>query len=152
MTTKATLTRDPSTPEGTFGLLTTEGGAVFHSLELPWVDVNRDGIGDPQRSCITPGTYICKWHRSPKYGMCYEVTGVKGRSHILIHPANLAGDVDAGWQSQLLGCIALGEGISKITNKHGKLQKCITSSRDAIKRFHDWANERDIELTVRWKA
>ena len=59
----------------------------FETMERPWVDLNGDGLGDPQTSCITPGTYLCEWRESPKYGWCYEVTGVKGRSHILIHPA-----------------------------------------------------------------
>ena len=130
------LVRNPSTPYGTFGTLT---GFDFdyNSMELPWVDTNGDGLGDPQKSCITPGEYECVWHTSPKYGPCYEVTGVVGRSHILIHPAN--------WASQLLGCIALGKGRGVLNGK-----PAITQSRDAIKEFHAHMKEQPFVLRIEW--
>lgn len=130
------LVRNPPTPYGTFGTLT---GFDFdyHSLELPWVDTNGDGLGDPQKSCITPGTYECVWHTSPKYGECYEVTGVVGRSHILIHPAN--------WAHQLLGCIALGKGRGVLNGK-----PAITQSRDAIKEFHNHMAQQNFTLQISW--
>ena len=150
----ATITRQPSTPEGAFGRLTTDDGTLTcHTLELPWVDENGDGIGDKERSCITAGTYRCEWHNSPKFGFCYTVTGVKGRSHILIHSANLAGDTEQGWVSELLGCIAPGRHLDVATTHRGKPirpQRCVTHSRQALNALHAWANKEPFMLTIRW--
>lgn len=155
MSLRATLTRHPGADEGTFGRFETEDGALaLLSLELPWRDLNGDGIGDPQRSCITPGTYQCVWQESPKFGWCYEVTGVQGRSRILIHPANFAGDVQLGWQSDLLGCIALGYAQGHLGNKQGKRQRALVRDEDnrgskaAIAALHGWAKERPFTLTI----
>lgn len=130
------LDRISTGTSGTFGTLT---GLDFdyHTLELPWVDADGNGLGDPQRSCITAGNYNCVWHESPKYGECYEVTGVVGRSHILIHPAN--------WAHQLLGCIALGKGRGVLNGK-----PAITQSRDAIKEFHNHMRQQNFSLEIRW--
>lgn len=150
----ATLTRQPSTPEGTFGRLTLppvgDGGLAhnLHSLELPWVDANGDGLGDSMRSCIAPGSYQCIWQHSPKYGWCYEVSGVVGRSRILIHPANFAGDTEAGWQSQLLGCIALGRNAGTMRNVHGKPQRCVTDSRAAVNALNQWGGKEPFTLVI----
>ena len=141
------LQRQPSSEQGTRGMLT--GISVdLHALELPWVDANGDGLGDPQRSCITAGTYKCVWQESPHFGWCYEVTGVEGRSRILIHPANFAGDTDKGWQSDLLGCIALGIGKGVMPNKAGRTQICVTQSKAAIAKFHATMAEQDFMLTI----
>ena len=135
------LTRGPSTPDGTFGQFT---GFDFdyYSLEKPWVDLDGNGHGDPQKSCISPkpgevATYDCEWRKSAKYGMCYEVTNVPERSHILLHAAN--------WQEQLLGCIALGKGRGVLNGK-----PAITQSRDAIKEFHDRMRGEPFWLEVSW--
>lgn len=131
------LIRQPPTAHGTFGQFI---GFDFdyYSLELPWVDIDGNGHGDPQKSCITAGNYGCAWHTSPKYGPCYQVTNVPGRSHILIHPAN--------WAHQLLGCIAIGKGRGVLSGK-----PAITQSRDAIKEFHAAMREQNFTLEVSWK-
>lgn len=131
------LIRNPSTPDGTFGQFV-GFDFDFYSLELPWADANSDGLGDPQKSCITPGSYECRWHTSPKYGPCYEVTGVVGRSHILIHPAN--------WAHQLLGCIALGKARGVLNGK-----PAILRSKEAIAEFHAAMREQPFRLEVSWK-
>ena len=141
------LTRKTSGDQGTFGTLR-DVHTTWHTLELPWRDLDNNGLGDPQRSCITTGKYILKWHESPSKGWCYEVTGVVGRSHILIHSANFAGDEKMGYQSQLLGCIALGMGAGEMKNSFGKMQKCVTASRTACKQFFDWGAMQPIELTI----
>lgn len=143
-----TLRRQRSTDEGTPGDLS---GPEFgcKTLELPWRDLNGDGLGDPQRSCITPGEYLCEWRESPKYGWCYTVTGVKGRSHILIHAANFAGDEDKGYQSQLLGCIALGVSIGVLPNKFGKPQKAALQSKRAIADFHAAMQQQPFRLVIK---
>lgn len=136
------LIRNPSTPYGTFGQFV---GFDFdyYSLEKPWVDADGNGHGDPQKSCISPAPgqtarYECAWHVSPKYGPCYTVTNVPERTHILIHPAN--------WESQLLGCIALGKGRGVLSGK-----PAITQSRDAIKEFHNHMAQQPFTLEVSWK-
>ncbi len=96
------ITRTEQLPDGVFG-----------SMELPlpwpklctceddWVD-NRKGI-----SCIPAGTYTL--HRSVylKHGIeVFEVTGVPGRTRILIHPGNTEEDTE--------GCILVGRRRGKI--------------------------------------
>ena len=130
------LDRISTGPGGTFGTL---AGLDFdfHSLEKPFIDLDGNGHGDPQKSCITAGTYRCEWRLSPKWGWSYEVTNVPGRSHILIHPAN--------WEHQLLGCIALGTGRGTLNGK-----PAIAHSRDAIKEFHAAMKEQPFDLAISW--
>ena len=132
------LDRTSTGSDGTFGELTALD-FDFYTLEKPWVDLDGNGHGDPQKSCITAGSYECVWHESPKYGWCYEVTNVPGRSHILIHPAN--------WEHQLLGCIALGKGRGVLSGK-----PAITQSRDAIKEFHAAMREQSFTLEIQWAS
>lgn len=152
----ALLVRDSTGDQGTFGLLTTSDGEhAFHTLELPFRDLNGDGVGDPQKSCITVGAYSCKWMLSPHHGWCYHVLDVPQRSGILIHPANFAGDVDLGWQSELLGCIALGMAAGQMLNKSGRVQRALVrnehdqGSRAAVALFNAWGDEGDITLTIK---
>lgn len=145
----ATLLRNPSTEQGTFGVFKTDDGMhEWYSLELPWIDKNMDGIGDPQRSCITPGVYTCVWHESPSKGWLYEVRNVLQRTNILIHSANFAGDIDHGWESQLLGCIAIGKSRGKLTNSKGVSQDAILSSRRAIQELFDWGGKQPFTLQI----
>lgn len=46
---------------------------------------------------------------TPKRGDVYLVEHVPGRSSILIHSGNVAGDVTKGLESDVLGCILLGQ-------------------------------------------
>jgi len=147
----AILQRKETSDEGTFGALTFDS-KTLHTLELPWRDLNNDGLGDPEKSCITPGTYVLKWIKSPSRGWVYEVTNVKGRSHVLIHSANLAGDSDKGWVAELLGCIALGLARGVMSEHKGqkiKPQKCVTSSRTACQQFFEWGGMAPVELTIK---
>jgi hypothetical protein len=66
---------------------------VCHTIELPWKE-NQKGI-----SCIPEGRYELQKRYSPRFKWHLLVKGVKGRSVILIHPANDA-------QKELKGCIA----------------------------------------------
>ncbi len=71
------------------------------TLELPWRD-NRQNV-----SCIPAGTYPLVWHESKKH-KAFHVKDVPGRSGILIHSGNLAGDTDKGFKTDSEGCILLG--------------------------------------------
>lgn len=155
----ATILREPlpllHPDEGTFGILKTDDGLLsFVSMELPWRDVNRDGIGDPQKSCITAGVYLCKWLNHPKHGWCYEVTGVIQRSAILIHAAGFAGDFDKGWQADLEGCISVGYQKGTATNKFGNVQRALLRSpsgqrsADAVAELNAWGNRESFLLQI----
>lgn len=122
----ATLTRMPTSDDGTFGHLTTDTGKIFTSGELPWRD-NHNGL-----SCIPEGTYLCTWHNSPSKGWVYMVNDVPSRADILIHPANFCGDKTLGKKTDLLGCIGLGHGYGVLEG-----QRVIVDSRHAIDQFED---------------
>jgi hypothetical protein len=138
---KVTLTRTETGDEGTFGNLVTDSMFHVYSLELPWRD---NAVG---KSCIPPGTYRCEMRDSPKHGKCYHVLKVSGRTDVLIHAANWAGDAEKGFKSQLQGCISVGRAI----NTHIG-QMAVLSSRDALKALEDDLDREPFELTVKWGA
>ena len=79
----------------TLGILNLGDAFRCHTVELPWLDNQRN------ISCIPAGTYECEKHFSPSQGLCISVKNVIDRSDILIHVANSV--------TELLGCIALGD-------------------------------------------
>lgn len=121
---QAMLQRDASQDDGTYGLLTLPDGSTFHTLELPWND------NKTMKSCIPPGTYNVELRNSPKFGLCYEVKNVPGRSAILIHAGNTAGNVDKGLKSDVQGCILLGLSRGRLNN-----QISVQDSRAALAAF-----------------
>lgn len=94
-----------------------DGGLTYscHTLELPWLE-NRVRI-----SRIPEGTYMVHSHTSPKFGKCFWIKDVSGRSEILIHKGN--------YNKDTLGCILVGEGLHDI-NGDGKDD--VTSSGSAM--------------------
>ena len=139
----ATLTREPSTDEGTFGALQLSDGPTLRTTELPWRG-NATG-----RSCIPPGRYRCEIVNSPRFGKVYEVRDVPGRSNILIHPANFGGDKALGWQSELLGCIAPAMSTGVLQNASGGAQRAGLSSKQAVAAVMAWAGGLPFELEVK---
>ena len=73
----------------------------------------------------------------------YEVKNVPGRSSILIHSGNTAGDVDKGQKSNVQGCILLG--FSRNTQSG---QATIQESRAAVAAFMDKMGGRPFTLTI----
>jgi len=141
------LRRGPSTDAGTFGTLIIDGEEFCHTAELPWRD-NR-----VERSCIPAGVYTCVWKKSPTWGWCYEVTGVDGRTHVLIHKGNWAGDVELGLKTNVEGCILLGRAPAVMAPKpkDGKVwgpQKGVTSSEPTVAAFHAKMAEETFELEI----
>lgn len=137
------IEREKSCDEGTFGTLIIEGITwCCFTGELPWRD---NAIG---KSCIPIGTYECVWHKSPKFGWCYRVKNVPGRSHILIHAANFMGDRSKGFKSELNGCIALGNNIGIIPSN---LQKAIIDSRVAVNKFASILKNEPFKLIIKEK-
>ncbi len=138
----ATLVRGQSTDDGTFGKLTVLG-KTFYSLELPWKD------NHPDTSCIPVGTYVCEVSPSARMTQLfkkdmYHVTNVPKRDGVCIHPSNYAGDTSLGKRSDLEGCIALGDGVSK----DDKGQKIIIDSRVTISEFMKLLNNQPFQLII----
>ena len=77
-----------STNLATMGKLYYGEELITNTFELP----NIKNI-----SCIPAGTYIIKMTNSNKFGPCYKVQNVEGRTDILIHKGNTTNDT--------LGCI-----------------------------------------------
>lgn len=121
----ATINRHTfSTDEGTFGDYLSDTGYRCVTLE-------RAKTGP--FPCIPAGVYKCelRWSNKHKardygfgYGMVYGVKDVKGRTDILLHPANFA--------QELQGCIALGMEAKLIPLDGGFKQMGIVTSRVAV--------------------
>lgn len=130
------LVRVMSTDEGTFGLFTSKCRRFSsHMIELPWRN------NTPNMSCIPTGVYDVVPFESPRFGRVWEVTNVEGRTYILIHPGNFAGDRDKGLWSDLRGCLAPGRARGPLMAKTGKKQQAVRLSRPALSdlmRFHGW--------------
>lgn len=138
---KATITRTPSTDAGTFGVFRF-GSTSVHSLELPWRDNRR------ARSCIPAGVYQCAIVKSPRFGLVYQVQNVPGRDHVLIHRANLGGDVDKGLDTELQGCIAPFMRLGAMRNSKGVMQAAGLVSSSAFRQFMEWAGGKPFTLEI----
>lgn len=137
----AVLTRGPSTDQGTFGVLRF-GSTSVRTLELPWRDNRR------KMSCVPPGSYRCALTNSPKFGRVYMLLDVPGRSHVLIHPANFAGDSSLGWTTQLEGCIAPCMRVGVMRNNAGAMQSAGLVSRPAWNLLMAWAKGAPFTLEI----
>ena len=131
-----TLTRNKSTDQGTLGRLTCAGLSLF-SLELPWRSNMR------QRSCIPADRYICKPYRSPKFKDVYLLQDVPGRSAILIHAGNFAGDIDHNFRTNSQGCILLGQSAGTAQG-----QLAVLNSQAAMRVLRDFIGRNDFILTI----
>ncbi len=98
---RMTLHREKSSAQGTFGVLIGDNFR-WHTVELPWKE------NKPNVSCIPCGTYHCDMAVSPRFGRVYHVRDVPGRTHILIHAGNYAGDIQEGYKTHSHGCILPG--------------------------------------------
>lgn len=125
-------------PTGTFGRITLPSGDRLFTCERPW-KANKTGV-----SCIPEGTYSLNMRTSPivkrssggMYEKGWEVQDVKGRTFIMIHPAN--------WPHELRGCISVGESYEVISGKQG-----VTSSRKAFDKLMKELSEADqVELVI----
>jgi hypothetical protein len=77
----------------TDGMIFIQSILLCRSIELRWANNERNV------SCVQEGVYPVAIIQHPKFGECLQVSGVKGRSGILVHVANDA-------QKELRGCIA----------------------------------------------
>jgi hypothetical protein len=135
------ISRKPSTDQGTEGLLSIPGLQFScPCLELPWKD-NQSNI-----SCIPAGTYMAAWRESRKW-KAFHLKDVPGRSFILIHAGNFAGDVSKGWKTNVLGCILLGTRRGII-----KGQRAVLVSRPMVRRFNNALRGRTLRITIQWET
>ncbi len=131
------LQRFESSDQGTLGRVFIDGEIFCWSIEPP----NRNN--QPNLSCIPTGSYRCVWHKSPKYGWVYLVTGVPGRGHILIHPGNLGGDVLKGYLTHTKGCLLLGRRGGWLNN-----QRAVLVSRPTVRLFFKAMGKQDFMLVI----
>lgn len=132
------ILRIPHGDQGTGGILfCPDNGYECRTIELPWRG------NQPRVSCIPTGTYIVDPYKSPKYGNVYMVTDVEGRSYILTHWGNYAGNKSLGFKSHSEGCILLGE-------KHGYLndQFAVLNSRTTVYKFLKVMNNEPFKLII----
>lgn len=102
------LTRKVSGHKGTFGSLSL-GNRSWVSVEPPW------NANIPKLSCVPAGEYLLVKHDSPlvtriskgSHTWTWMLQGVEGRSFILLHPANLARELE--------GCIAPGTSFGELS-------------------------------------
>ena len=80
-------------PRGVNGDLLINGELVCHTIELPWLN------NEKQISCIPEGKYRVSKRFTGRFGWHLLVHDVEGRSGILIHAANNA-------LREIKGCIA----------------------------------------------
>ncbi len=121
------LTRFLSASDRTIGRFEYEG-ETFWTVERPWLN------NKPFESCIPDGTYSVRRHDSPRFGPnMWEIFGVPGRSHILLHIGNRSRDV--------VGCVALGSSL------YGDLSG-VAASRKAIDRFYAMTACKTVEEIV----
>ena len=140
----ATLTRNPSTDQGTFGHMLTDSGFVCITGELPWQD-NAHNV-----SCIPAGQYLCKWLYSPSHGRdVYHVTNVPNRGNVEIHIGNWCGNVASGFKSDVLGCIILGDHYAMMAPPGMKPQMGVANSTATVAKFESDFNQEDFQLTIK---
>lgn len=139
------LYRYASSNQGTKGIAITglEGFESFCVLELPWRD------NEPNYSCIPDGEYLCKYRVSKKFGKHYHLQDVDGRSWILTHSGNLAGDTRRGWKTHSHGCLLTGSRFGKLKiDKHGTYQDAVLSSRPTLRKLITAMNKKDFILRI----
>lgn len=132
-----TLQRQTRSTHGTEGILSLPNGKKLFTLELPWYD------NKPQISCIPKGIYDCKPRYSPKFKQHYHLQNVEGRSYILIHSGNFAGDVSLGLKSNVQGCILLGTKRGNIAG-----QRAVLSSKVACRKFMNVMQDKEFVLEI----
>lgn len=139
MAFQAVLLRIASDMKSTRGnLFFYEGNSKIYRacvLELPWKD------NKPRVSCIPEGVYpVTKIANHPKYGNCFLLHEVPGRSEVMIHPGN--------YTKQILGCLLPGDAFRDI-DKDGALD--VTNSKPTLNMLYKLApNSFTLKITHAW--
>lgn len=103
------------------------------TLEEPWND------NKPSISCIPEGNYRCiphGWKGEPvRMKQCWEITGVLGRSAILIHVGNTVKDIE--------GCVLVGLSTGQLNGRPAVLQ-----SRLAMDMLRGFIGPQSFDLAI----
>jgi hypothetical protein len=113
-------------------------GFFCFTMEPPWRD-NRSNV-----SCIPPGEYKVVPRHSKKYGHHFHVTNVEGRSFILEHSGNLAGDKSKGLITHSWGCLLFGMAQGWMRG-----QRAIFRSKEAIYKYMKLMDGKEHNLKIR---
>ncbi|AUR81167.1 hypothetical protein Ares1_0028 [Vibrio phage Ares1] len=135
---RAHLQRYPSTDQGTLGVLILPDGTKISTIELPDRD-NKTSI-----SRIPAGLYKVTPWKSKKFGNVWHLNDVNGRSYILIHKGNVAGDKALGYKTHSAGCILIGMSFGILWG-----QLAVLNSAKALRVCHEVLDQYStFELTV----
>lgn len=118
--------------EGTQGIIEWNGTIVCYTIELPWLENQR------QISCVPEGEYQLRKRFSKKYGWHIQLQNVADRDLILFHPANDA-------VKELKGCIApvtFITGIGKGSMSRKALKKLIQIVYNALQ------NKEEVRIVI----
>ena len=127
-----------SSDQGTFSRWLCDAvGFDSFCIELPWKN-NEQSV-----SCIPAGSYTVIIRKSPKYGYVFHVTAVDGRSWILIHAGNYAGDTKKKYKTHSQGCLLLGQYPGMLAG-----QQAILNSRATVKKFQRLMNNQTFKLNI----
>jgi hypothetical protein len=94
-------------------------------------------------SRIPEGTYQVAYVDSKKHGGVYLVQNVPGRSAILMHSGNYAGDTRKNWRSDVLGCLEFGSRVVIMNN-----QRAVANSRSTRDIFQKLMNGETFNLII----
>ncbi|MBI9110329.1 DUF5675 family protein [Maridesulfovibrio ferrireducens] len=136
----AFILRQPSTDQGTLGVLTIpEVNFKCFTIELPWLD-NANGI-----SCVPIGIYklILRWSDHWK-SYVYQFVRVPGRTAVQAHWGNVAGDKSKNFKSHSKGCVLLGSMVCQIWG-----QLAVGNSKNTFRKFLAATYGRDLLLEIR---
>ena len=139
MKKEAQLLRSVSEDQGTPGMFWSKDFEC-HTLELPWRD------NQPNMSCIPTGEYEVVPYRSKRFGECYKVLNVPGRTDILWHAGNRAGDKELGYKTDSKGCVLPGLTVGMIGG-----QVAVLSSRKALEALKEAMNYEAFKLKIIWQ-
>lgn len=117
-----------------------DGQHICYMMELP----ERDN--KPNISRIPRGRYLVKYlprSGSGKYHDVYLITKVPGRTGILIHSGNYAGDRELNYRTDSWGCQLPASRIGAINGQVAGL-----ASRAALRKLHNATQRQDFYLEV----
>lgn len=138
MASNVIIIRGPSTDQGTFGTLYGPNDFTCKVCELPDRD-NKTNI-----SRIPAGRYSVIPYNSKRFGKVYLIENVDGRTYILTHSGNLAGDVSKGFRTHSHGCILLGKYFGNLNG-----QRAVLCSRQVIRSFRNLMGNKSFSLEIK---
>lgn len=136
-----TIERGPSTDQGTFGVLSGPKGFSCKVCELP------DRGNKTNISRILDGVYKVVPYNSNRFGKVYLIENVSGRSYILTHSGNLAGDISKGFRTHSHGCILLGKYFGVLNG-----QRAVMCSRPVVRSFDNLMERQPFTIEIKEAA